>query len=808
MSYQKEEFLKLRKSIIKKDFGRMNDMQLAAVTTTKGPLLVLAGAGSGKTTVLVNRIACLVKYGDAYNSDFVPEISEEDFLRGEAFLRGEREDIPEYAFSYKAAKPYEILAITFTNKAAGELKERIAAKLGDKAGDIWAGTFHSICARILRRYGDLIGYSSHFTIYDTDDQKRVVKDILKRMSISDKVLPPKYVLNEISRAKDSLISPEEYIASAGAYPLKASAGAVFKEYQKQLKAADAMDFDDIIINTVELFKKNSDVLEYYSNKFKYIMVDEYQDTNHAQYVLVSLLAGAHNNICVVGDDDQSIYSFRGATIENILSFEDSYPNAKVIRLEQNYRSTSTILDAANAVIAHNKGRKGKTLWTDKKDDSKITLTTLASEQEEGKFIAEVISKSVEKGGKFKDHAVLYRMNALSGTLENIFVRSGIPYKVIGGHRFFDRKEIKDVIAYLNVINNPEDSVRLKRIINEPKRGIGETTVKNAEDIANGLGISLFEVLSHSEEYPTLSRASAKLQLFTGMIKNLMAEAEELSLEELLDKVLDESGYLSALRAEGPESADRVENVNELRSGVKTYAEEAETPSLSEYLEEVALISDIDNYNEDDDYVVLMTLHSAKGLEFNTVFLVGMEENIFPGAQTIYGDPNEMEEERRLAYVGITRAKKQLHITNTYTRLLFGNTMRNSGSRFLKEIPPELCDIAGIKPTFGSQKSYGQGGFGSGYQNSYSGGYLSGEKGYYNNSTPISGKPKATFTATTASPKTPAVKYTKGIRVRHKIFGDGTVLSVTPMGGDSLLEIAFDTKGTKKLMANFVKMEIL
>ncbi len=798
MSYTKEEFLRLRKAIIKKDFGRMNDMQLAAVTTVKGPLLVLAGAGSGKTTVLVNRIACMVKYGDAFNSDFVPEITEEELLGGKAFLTGESDTLPEYAFSFKAARPYEILAITFTNKAAGELKSRIAAKLGDKAKDIWAGTFHSICAKILRRYGDLIGYSSHFTIYDTDDQKRVVKDILKRMDISDKVLPPKYVLNEISRAKDSLITPDEYIASAGAYPLKASAGAVFKEYQKQLKASDAMDFDDIIINAVELFKGHPDVLEYYANKFKYIMVDEYQDTNHAQYVLVSLLAGVHNNICVVGDDDQSIYSFRGATIENILSFEDSYPDAKVIRLEQNYRSTSTILDAANAVIAHNKGRKGKTLWTDKKDDSKITVTTLNSEQEEGKFIAEVISKSVEKGGKFKDHAVLYRMNALSGTLENIFVRSGIPYKVIGGHRFFDRKEIKDVIAYLNVINNPEDSVRLKRIINEPKRGIGDTTVKNAEDIANGLGISLFEVLCHSEEYPTLSRASAKLQMFTKMIKGLISDAEELSLEELLDKVLDDSGYLLALKAEGPEAADRVENVNELRSGVKTYQNEAEAPSLSEYLEEVALISDIDNYSEDDDYVVLMTLHSAKGLEFNTVFLVGMEENIFPGAQTIFGDPAEMEEERRLAYVGITRAKRQLHITNTYTRLLFGNTMRNSGSRFLKEIPPELCDVAGIKPTFG----------GSGYK---AGGYSYGSyssDSYYKDGTAINAKPKASYTAAAGSPKAPAVSYQKGMRVKHKIFGEGMVLSVTPMGGDSLLEIAFDTKGTKKLMANFVKMEIL
>ncbi len=793
MTLTKEEFLNFRKAIIKKDFGRMNDMQLSAVTTAKGPLLVLAGAGSGKTTVLVNRIACLVKYGDAYNSDFIPDLSDEEITAGEKFLKGESDYLPPYAYSYMAAKPWQILAITFTNKAAGELKSRIAARLGEDANDIWAGTFHSICARILRRYGDLLGYSSHFTIYDTDDQKRVVKDILKRQGISDKELPPKYVLNEISKAKDSLITPDQYIASAGIYPLKKAAGNVFKEYQKQLKSADAMDFDDIILNTVELFQKNSDVLDYYAEKFKYIMVDEYQDTNHAQYVLVSLLASRHKNICVVGDDDQSIYSFRGATIENILSFEDTYPEAKVIRLEQNYRSTSTILDAANAVISNNQGRKGKTLWTDKKDDSKITVTTLNSEQEEGKFIAQCILKSVEKGAKFNSHAVLYRMNAISGTLENVFVRSGIPYKVIGGHRFFDRKEIKDVIAYLNVINNPDDSVRLKRIINEPKRGIGDTTVKNAEDIANGLGITLFEVLCHAEDYPALSRASAKLKIFTDMIKGLINSAEELDLEELLDKVLDDSGYLMALRAEGPESADRVENVNELRSGVKTYQEEAETPSLSEYLEEVALISDIDNYDQDDDYVVLMTLHSAKGLEFDTVFLVGMEENIFPGAQTIFGSPAEMEEERRLAYVGITRAKKQLNITHTYTRLLFGNTMRNLPSRFLKEIPSELTDVMNLKPAYGS--GYSGGGYGT-------------SSGYSSGATNINPTPKATYKAPASAPKTESVNYTKGMRVKHKIFGEGTILTVTPMGGDNLLEIAFDLKGTKKLMANFVKMEIL
>ncbi len=796
MSHTTEQLKKLRQDIIKKDFGRMNDMQLAAVTTAKGPLLVLAGAGSGKTTVLVNRIACLVKYGDAYHSEICPEISEQDIENGRKFIKGEIDFLPSNPFAVDPARPWEILAITFTNKAAGELKTRIADRLGEEANDIWAGTFHSVCARILRRYGDRIGYSSHFTIYDTDDQKRVVRDILKRAGISEKELPPRYIMNEISRAKDGLISPEAYLASAGAYPMKQAAGNIFKAYQKQLNEADAMDFDDIIANTVLLFEQHPDVLEYYSEKFKYIMVDEYQDTNHAQYRLVSLLAARHRNICVVGDDDQSIYSFRGATIENILSFEDSYPDAKVIRLEQNYRSTSTILNAANAVIAHNKGRKGKNLWTDRSDDSKITVSTLNSEQEEARFIADTILSRVQQGERFNQNAVLYRVNALSNTLENVFVRSGIPYRVIGGHRFFDRKEIKDVIAYLNVINNPNDAVRLKRIINEPKRGIGETTVKNAEEIADQLGISLFEVFSNAADYPTLARSAAKLQAFVSIINELIAFSQEAELDELLDQTLDKSGYLMALRAEGEESADRVDNVNELRSGVKTYQNEAENPSLAEYLEEVALISDIDGYDADGDYVVLMTLHSAKGLEFDNVFLVGMEENIFPGTQSMYAGEAALEEERRLAYVGVTRAKRRLYITNTYTRMLFGMTNRNLPSRFLKEIPPELCNISGFSFSAAAAGSYSS----NPSRTSYSG---AGQAAGASHS-----KPAYRAGSSAQQSKASAAQYQKGMRVRHKVFGDGTVISATPMGGDCLLEIAFDEKGTKKLMSNFVKMEIL
>ncbi len=818
MPYTKEEFITLRKAIIKKDFDRMNDMQLSAVVTAKGPLLVLAGAGSGKTTVLVNRIACLVKYGDAYNTDYVPKIKSEDYEAGRKFLSGESDFLPLNAFSFMPAHPWEILAITFTNKAAGELKVRISDRLGEQANDIWTGTFHSICARILRRYGDLLGYTSHFTIYDTDDQKRVIKDILKQRNISEKELPPKYLMNEISHAKDSLITPTEYAATAekGFYPMKKMAGEIFKAYQKRLKEADAMDFDDIIINTVELFEKHPDVLEYYANKFKYIMVDEYQDTNHAQYRLVSQLASLHKNICVVGDDDQSIYSFRGATIENILSFEDNFPNAKVIRLEQNYRSTSTILNAANAVIANNKGRKGKNLWTNLKDDSTICVTTLPTEQDEARFIAETILANVQKGQKFNQHAILYRMNALSNTLENVFVRSGISYRVVGGHRFFDRKEIKDVIAYLNVVSNPTDSVRLKRIINEPKRGIGETTIKNAEQIAESLGVSLFEVFTNASNYPSISRAATRLEAFSKMINELIDLSNEIPLDELFDEVLDKTGYLMALRAEGEESADRVDNVNELRSGIKNYQNESPTPSLAGYLEDVALISDIDSYNPDEDYVVLMTLHSAKGLEFDNVFLVGMEENIFPGTQSMYAGDKELEEERRLAYVGITRAKRKLYITNSYTRMLFGSTQRNPASRFLKEIPSELCEIntstfSAPYMGYSADKDYGI------YQsNRYQQGSYSARKqdpwndpNYNYSSSKTPNPPKSAYVATsTPKEKAPAVQYTKGMRVRHKVFGDGTVLKTTPMGGDCLLEIAFDNRGTKKLMSNFVKMEIL
>ena len=784
------DFLSLRRAVIKKYFGKMNDRQFEAVTTVNGPLLVLAGAGSGKTTVLVNRILNLIKFGDGFNSDYVPNYFDGDIALGEAYLNGAVDDVPDGVFSVSAAKPWQILAITFTNKAAGELKERIAAKVGTDAQDIWAGTFHSVCGKILRRYADLIGYTSHFTIYDTDDQRKLMKEIMKQHNIDDKFVPHKSVLAAISSAKDKLITPAEFMASAGSDFRQKIIAELYGLYQKELKKADAMDFDDMIVNTVELLDKNADVLEYYINKFRYVMVDEYQDTNHAQYVLISLLASGKNNICVVGDDDQSIYRFRGATIENILNFEDEYRGAKTIRLEQNYRSTSTILNAANKVISNNKGRKGKTLWTDNGDGSKITVYTAGDEREEARYVADCILDNVHNGANFSDHAILYRMNAQSNALENVFARSGISYKVIGGTRFYDRKEIKDVLAYLQLINNNNDDLRLKRIINEPKRGIGDTTVSKAGEIAAQLGLSVFEVLKQADEYAVLSRASTKIKHFCDIIDELTELSDEVSLSELFESLLERSGYIMSLENEGEEGKDRIDNVKEFASTIAQYELETEEPSLSDFLEQIALVSDIDSMNDSDDKVVLMTVHSAKGLEFNNVYLIGMEEGIFPGNQSIYGGPEEIEEERRLAYVAITRAKKNLTITNAFMRMIFGMTNRNMPSRFAKEIPEELCDCIGLasKATTTQIPSYG-----SATQRPRTSSFTSS----FTASKPVA---KATTQPSGTS-------YTVGQQVTHKTFGKGTVISVTPMAGDFVLEIAFENVGTKKLMANYSKLTV-
>lgn len=777
-----EQLQALRRQVMEKEFSRMNPKQQQAVFTTEGPLLILAGAGSGKTTVLVNRIANIVKYGCAYDSgELPPALTDEELRMLEEYRDGTREYTYEIAelLAVRPAKPWQILAITFTNKAAGELRERLEAMLGPEGQDVWASTFHSACARILRRDGESLGYTSHFTIYDTDDSKRVMKECQRLLNIDDKMLPHKTLLHEISHAKDSLISPEEYCNDAGDDVRLRKIGEAYRLYEKLLREADAMDFDDIIVNTVRLLEENAEVRARYQNRFRYVMVDEYQDTNHAQYRLTSLLAGGSGNLCVVGDDDQSIYRFRGATIENILSFEQQYKKAKVIRLEQNYRSTQNILDAANAVIAHNTERKGKNLWTANGAGEKIMVDNAFDEQEESTFIADTIMDSVKQGKKWSNHAVLYRMNAQSNAIERTFVRMGVPYRVIGGHRFYERKEIRDALAYLSVISNPADNIRLRRIINEPKRGIGATTINHAAQIAAGLGLSIYEVISHAEEYEQLVRAAPRLRAFTQIIDGLMEAAGELPLNELFERAMRETGYLDSLALDRETYQDRLENLQELSSNLLRYSEENEEGDLNGFLEEVALMTDIDNYNEEADTVILMTLHSAKGLEFPVVFIPGMERGIFPGIQSLYS-ASEMEEERRLAYVGITRAKERLYLTHARTRMLYGSTSHNAPSPFLEEIPPELIEekrkVVLQQPKPATQRA---------------------------------AKPKKTFDHSfgpaVKKPAAPAGSYRVGDTVGHKLFGTGVVLSVQPMGNDTLLEIAFDKAGTKKLMANFAQL---
>ena len=762
----------------------MNDRQFDAVTTVNGPLLVLAGAGSGKTTVLVNRVANIIKYGNAFNE--CPILDDDEELLAQQYLDGEIDVMPELmSVKYNAPRAWQILAITFTNKAANELKERLVKMLGEDGNSVWAGTFHSTCAKILRFDGENIGYSSHFTIYDADDQKRVVKDCMKRMSIDEKYLPVKSVINEISSAKDSLIDYDEYIAEYGADQRKSTIGEIYKAYSQVLRDSDAMDFDDLIFNTVKLFRECPEILKKYQHKFRYIMVDEYQDTSHAQYVLIQELAKAHNNICVVGDDDQSIYSFRGATIENILNFDKKYSNTKIIRLEQNYRSTSNILNIANAVISHNKGRKGKNLWTDNGDGEKVIVYTSTNEQEEARYVVDTILDKMRNGEKLSDCAVLYRMNAQSNSIENALMRSGISYKIVGGFRFYERKEIKDVMSYLSFINNPADNLRLSRIINEPKRSIGAATVEKALQISAVTGRTMFDIIAHADEFAVLSRASAKLIAFANLMQEIIDVADTIPVHELFELVLERSGYMQALQLQGVEAQDRIENVKELGSNIILFEEENEDATLSDFLEQVALITDLDSLDGDDDRVILMTLHTAKGLEFDNVFLIGLEEGIFPGMQSVFGGESAIEEERRLAYVGITRAKKDLRITSAKSRMMFGKTTRNLPSRFIDEIPKDYAEFKN-----------------SGVDESFS----------FNNfrATFVEQTQKnkkfhefATNSATTA-PKNNATtnSFAVGDTVNHKVFGNGMVLNVRKMGNDSMLEIAFDSCGTKKIMANF------
>ena len=770
-----QRFLTARKTYIEKCFSRMNPMQLEAVLTTQGPLLLLAGAGSGKTTVLINRIANLIRFGCAADSDELPpEVTQEDvlFLEQEiSALREENRARADALCAMHPAAPWSIIAITFTNKAANELKERLTAMLGPEANDVWAMTFHSACCRILRREIERIGYDRSFTIYDTADSERVIKEILRDRNLDEKIFPPRTVLGMISKAKDQMAGPAAFAADAGDdYRLKRIAE-LYDEYQKRLRASNAVDFDDIILLTVQILQEFEDVRDYYQRKFRYVLIDEYQDTNHLQYLLASLLAGRYENICVVGDDDQSIYRFRGATIRNILDFEKEYRGAKVIRLEQNYRSTQSILDAANAVISHNRGRKGKKLWTNNGAGENILFYEAFNESDEASFVANnILTES--RGRNFKDFAILYRTNAQSNAMEYAFKRSGIPYRIIGGTRFFDRAEVKDMLAYLWVISNRADDLRLKRIINQPPRGIGAKTVETIERLCAASGKPLYSVISDPFSYPAMERAAQKLMNFSVLIEECAELSETLPLPDFYEELLIRTGYVQMLEEKDElENRTKLENVRELKSSIVNYVEHTDEPSLSGFLEEIALYTDIEQYDRDADAVVMMTMHSAKGLEFPNVYVVGAEEGLFPGIRSI-GDPEEMEEERRLCYVAITRAKKRLTLTCAKQRMLYGRTTVNRPSRFIDEIPPELITGRKAEPPRAAMPE-----------------------------TPVRIRQRVS-TDSFASRRTQAVlpDFKKGDMVIHDTFGRGMVLSVLKMGNDAMLEIAFDQVGTKRLMA--------
>ena len=811
-----ERYIAARRAVIARDLRRLNPMQRQAAMATEGPLLLLAGAGSGKTTVLIQRIYNLLTYGRGSDCEAVPEwASEEDLDFLEHFP--EQPEVPEIDRARRLCavdvpRPWEIIAITFTNKAAGELKDRLAARLGPVANDVWASTFHSACVRILRRDADRIGFDKNFTIYDTDDSRRVLRDIIKELNLDEKAFPPKSVLGIISSAKDKYESPEDFAArhdSEADWKLSRVAK-VYDAYAKRLRFASAMDFDDIIYHTVTLLRQEPEVLEYYQNKFRYVLVDEYQDTNHLQYLLTSLLAGGRKNLCVVGDDDQSIYRFRGANIENILSFEKQYKNARVIRLEQNYRSTQNILDAANAVIKNNQGRKGKTLWTDNGSGETVSVRTTFSESDEANFVVGDIMTAVNRGRKFRDAAVLYRMNAQSNALEYAMRRNGVPYKVVGGMKFFDRAEVKDMLAYLCVLNNPLDDLRLRRIVNSPARGIGATTMDKVADLAAAQGASLYEIIRNADLFPELKSAKGKLLKFADLIDGLRRQGAELALPEFYDAVCDQSGYVKALEEKNDvESRGRIENVEELKSNILGFLErDPEDATLSGFLNEIALYTDLDSLEGGDDCVTMMTIHSAKGLEFPLVYVVGMEEGIFPGSSAQY-DQEELEEERRLCYVAMTRAKEHLTMTNARQRMLYGRTSSNRSSRFLDEIPEENMRWEGKpEPRFGGGEERPSGGGWEGGTVSYG----VSNYGGYGGRTAGGAVRSYRETVDKAAPQRPAARggasapmleLQPGDEVEHTAFGRGTVLEVKPMSGDAMVTVRFQgAEKPKRLMLKF------
>ena len=812
MSDFSSRFCAARRACIARDFAKLNPEQRRGVLTTEGPLLLLAGAGSGTTTVLITRIANLLTYGRGSDCGEVPAGASEDDL---AFLENypaqptadERRRMRQLC-AVEPPAPWQVLAVTFTNKAAKELRERLEAFGIAGAGDIWALTFHSACVRILRRDIDKLGFSNDFTIYDTDDCKRVVKDILKEMDLDEKAFSPREVLAVISKAKDELLSPQDFSKKwAGSGDWKRERVAkIYARYDRILCEANALDFDDLILHTVRLLQNEPDVRAYYQRKFRYILIDEYQDTNRMQYELVRLLVDGQRNICVVGDDDQSIYRFRGADISNILNFEKEYKGTRTIRLEQNYRSTQNILDAANAVIKNNVGRKGKTLWTDAGSGEKVTIKTVFNEQDEANFVVSGMMTDFNRGKNWRDNAVLYRMNAQSNALEYALKRNGIPYQVVGGMKFFDRAEVKDMLAYLALINNPADDLRLRRIINTPARGIGNASVERVQTLAAEQGVPMMTVLRAAGEYAALKTAAARLEKFAAMIDALHDAAGDTELADFYDLVCEQSGYLRALEDKGDmESRGRLENVQELKSNILAFLDgEPEDATLAGFLNEIALYTDLDSAST-DNCVTLMTMHSAKGLEFPCVYVVGMEEGIFPGNRAV-GDEEELEEERRLCYVAMTRAKEKLTLTNARQRMLFGRTTPNAPSRFLSEIPAENVNWLSkpsAEPRSRYDEDYADGygsfgrssGFGSGY-GSRGGSVTTGFSGTV--ARPTHPKTAISAAAKSAAGK-PTLQLSAGDQVNHKTFGDGMVISVTPMGGDALIEVAFEQVGTKKLM---------
>ena len=825
-----ERYLAAKRALFDKAYQSLNERQRDAVFTVNHPLLVLAGAGSGKTTVLVRRIAFLIRFGNAYYSDYIPYGTDEgrvEELKKALALPPEeimKEILP--TFSNHACEPYRILAITFTNKAANEIKSRLAAAFPENptiAKDICTGTFHSVCVRFLRTHGEKMGYRQGFTIYDTDDSKKAMLAAMKRCNIDEKLLPVKGVMNTVSRAKDQLMTPDMLMNEAGSDFRKNQVARVYEAYQQILRESNALDFDDIIMQTVLLLQKYPEVRDSYQRRFKYVCVDEFQDTNVAQMQLTAALSDLHKNLMVVGDDDQSIYRFRGATIENILTFDRLYPEAKVIKLEQNYRSTQNILNAANAVISNNNGRKGKELWTNAGDGAKIHLKLCEDQNEEARYVVSTVSAAVAaKKASYRDFAVLYRTNAQANSIEKAFARSAVPYRVLGGVRFTDRKEIKDAVAYLQLINNHDDNTRLLRIINEPRRKIGEKTLSVIAQIAEEQNCSQFAVMENADRYPVLERSRETLLRFAGMIDELTELSHRVTPDVLFDSMLDRSGYRQMLVDAGEEEAERLENLEEFKSGILEYIKENEAPTLTGFLEETALVADVDRYDESADAVVMMTIHSAKGLEFPMVILPGMEDGLFPGLQTITdGGEAEMEEERRLAYVAITRAKKELYLVHTNTRLLYGRTMANPVSRFVNEIPERYLEK---EKDPGEETSRGFGLFGSRSSYGFRGAEApaSQKRTYYSASDAAAtgsrpaktsrstmadtftiGKPLAGRASGGGSAKREL--FSPGDRVRHATFGEGEILSVKPMGADILYEVIFDKVGTKKLMATYARL---